>query len=99
MKKYNRNRIRKSDLGPGSRPAKHHSKKPFNPEKYGKLWGGIEFDLELNANPVGNAKGPIIGSLKIGGKSFQLTWTECNKIIETLEDSKYKYNIGKRLGM
>ncbi len=99
MKKYNRNRIRKADLGPGQRPAKHHSKKPFNPEKYGKLWGGIEFDLELNANPVGSAKGPIIGALKIGGKSFQLTWTECNKIIETLEDSKYKYNIGKRLGM
>jgi hypothetical protein len=99
MKKYNRNRIRKSDLGPGSRPAKHHSKKPFNPEKYGQLWAGIDFQCIHNASPIGQAKGPVIGELSLGGKKFKLTWTECNKLIETLEDAKYKYNIGKRLGM
>jgi hypothetical protein len=70
MKKYNRNRIRKSDLGPGSRPAKHHSKKPFNPEKYGQLWAGIDFQCIHNASPIGQAKG-IYNKLFIGRISFR----------------------------
>ena len=99
MKKYIRNRIRTSDLGPGSRPAKLHSNTAINPEKYGQLWAGIDFQCIHNASPIGQAKGPVIGELSLGGKKFKLTWTECNKLIETLEDAKYKYNIGKRLGM
>ena len=100
MKKYNKNRPRRTDYGPGGgKPAVHNQRKPFNPRKYGRLWGSLDFDLNLDAHPVGEANGPVIGALRVGGKKFDLTWTECNRIIETLSDAKYRFNIGKRLGM
>jgi hypothetical protein len=70
----------------------------FNPAKYGKVWNTMSFEHMWNRVPVGEAKQPVIGKLLIGGKVVELTFTECNKLIETLEDAKYSYNVGTRLG-
>tara|TARA_R110002096_G_scaffold37730_4_gene104616 strand:+ start:749 stop:1039 length:291 start_codon:yes stop_codon:yes gene_type:complete len=70
----------------------------FNPSKYGKLWSTIEFEHMWNRVPTGDSKQPIIGKLLIGGKMVELTFTECSKIIDTLEDAKYSYNVGVRMG-
>ena len=57
MAKYNR-------TGPGNQlPIKHNQKKPFNPKKYGKLWGSISTTLAKGSkakNPQGEANQPII---------------------------------------
>ena len=42
---------------------------------------------------------PIIGTFKIGGKSFDITWTEATRIMETLQDAKHQYNVAERMGM
>ena len=96
MKKHNR-KFRRSGTG-NQLPIKHNQKKPFNPGKYGKLWGGIEWDCEWGRQPVGDATGPVIGKLHIGGKQFELTWTECTKIIQTLADAQRQAKVGRSLG-
>lgn len=70
----------------------------FNPEKYGRVWNTISFEHMWNRVPVGESKQPVIGKLLIGGKVVELTFTECSKLIDTLEDAKYSYNVGTRLG-
>mgnify|MGYP003118281725 CR=1 FL=1 len=99
MKKYNRNKIRKADYGPGQRPAKHHSKKPFNPDRYGKLWKTIGYELRYgNQTPIGEANQPTMGSLLIDGKKFEVTWTEANRIIDSIRDLQNVYSKAKRMG-
>jgi len=70
----------------------------FNPSKYGKVWSTISFEHMWNRVPVGEAKQPVIGKICIAGKQIELTFTECNKLIETLEDAKYSHNVGTRMG-
>jgi len=70
----------------------------FNPSKYGKVWNTVSFDHKWNRVPIGDAKQPVIGSLCIDGKEVHLTFTECNRIIEVLEDAKQTHNIGNRMG-
>ncbi len=81
-----------------SRPTVHNQHKKFNPNKYGKVWGSIRFEHVWGASPVGETNQPVIGSLEIGGKSVELTFSEVNKIMETLSDAKHTYNVGNRLG-
>ena len=100
MQRYNKNKVRKFDSGPGSRPAVHNQKKPFNPEKYGKLWNTIHYDLRYgNQIPVGEAIQPTMGYIHIDGHKFEVTWTESNKLIETLRDMQDAYTKAKRLGV
>ena len=75
--------------------------KPKNPDRYGKLWNTIEFSLEgARKNAQSKAEGiPVIGTLKIGGKSFDITWTEATRLMETLQDAKHQYNVAERMGM
>ena len=75
--------------------------KPKNLDRYGKLWNTIEFSLEgARRNQKAKAEGvPVIGTLSIGGKSFDITWTEATRIMETLQDAKHQYNVAERLGM
>ena len=76
----------------------HNQNKPFNPGKYGKVWGAIEFAHDWGRQPEGDANGPVIGKLKIGNQSVELTFTETNRIIETLRDAQHAHNVGVRLG-
>ena len=77
----------------------HNQKKPFDPTRYGKLWGSITF--ELLDEPAFQEKGkqPVIGTLNIGGKKHEITWAETNRIIEQLYDGQHRHNVAKRLGM
>ena len=100
MKRFNRNDRLKSRRGPGNQlPIKHNQKKPFNPEKYGKLWSGIDFRLTESEVVVPPATQTTIGKLLIGGQKFDITFTEANKIIETLADAKHRFNVASRMGM
>ena len=100
MKRHNR-KIRRTDRGPGSRlPIKHHSKKPFNPARYGRVWNTIGFKLRYgNQEPVGEANQPTMGYLLIDGKKHEVTWTEANKIQEALSALKDVYAKAKRMGI
>ena len=74
----------------------------FNAEKFGKLWNGIKFELmhgHKALEPIAPAEQPLIGSLVIGGKKFEITWSEANRIMDTLKDAQVQYNNAKRLGM
>tara|TARA_R100000315_G_C5222162_1_gene133819 strand:+ start:978 stop:1316 length:339 start_codon:yes stop_codon:yes gene_type:complete len=76
----------------------HNQHKPFNPGRYGKVWGSIEFLHTWGRQPEGDSNGPVIGKLRIGGKDVELTFSETNKIMETLRDAQHVYNVGVRLG-
>ena len=89
--------------GPGNQlPIKHNQKKPFNTNKYGRVWSTISTELMKGAkakNPQGDSNQPIICTLKIDGKRFELTHSETNKLIETLYDAQNIYKKALRLGM
>lgn len=74
---------------------------PKNLDRYGKLWNTINFSLEgARTNQKAKAEGvPIIGTFMIGGKSFDITWSEANRIMDTLHDAKHQYNVAERMGM
>jgi hypothetical protein len=101
MQKNNRNAIRKERTGPGNQlPIHHNQKKPFNPAKYGKLWNTIRFDLRYgNQTPIGDAIQPTMGWIHIDGKRFEITWSEANKISQTIYDMKDVYAKAKRLNV
>ena len=70
----------------------------FNPNKYGPTWASIFWKAKPGLSPQGESKQPTIGTLNIAGKQIDLTFSECNKIIETLEDAKQAAKVSKRLG-
>ncbi len=73
-----------------------------NPGRYGKYWQDIEVEMMTGAkavNPVHPATQPIIGTLCVGSKRMEITFSEANRIIEQLHDAKYRFNIANRLGM
>ena len=78
-----------------------HGARPNNPaEKYGEMWASINFNLEGARRHYHTKKDvPVIGTLEIGGKSFDITWSEANRIIRSLEDGKHQYNVAQRMGM
>jgi len=73
-------------------------KTKFNPSKFGKVWASIFFKNKPGLHAVGDANQPVIGELNIDGKRIDLTFSECNKLIETLEDAKEVSKTSKRLG-
>jgi len=99
MQKYNKQNVRKFNSGPGSQKTVHNQKKPFNPKRYGKLWDTIHFDLRYGTqNPVGECTQPTMGWIHIEGRKYEVTWSEANKLIETLRDLQDVYTKAKRLG-
>ena len=82
-----------------ARTTNHHTKKPFDPTRYGKLWGGITFELLPEPMYVETGKQPVIGALVIDNKKHEITWAETNRIIEQLYDGQHRHNVAKRLGM
>lgn len=100
MKKFNNKARNISRQGPGNQlPIKHNQKRPFEPGKYGKNWAGIEFELAHGVGAVHPASQPIIGYLKIAGQKIGITFSEANKIAETLKDGKHAFNVARSLGM
>ncbi len=89
--------------GPGNQlPIRHNQKKPFNPNKFGKLWRTIETKLMKGVKakqPQGEATQPIICTLHIGSKRFEMTHSETNKMIEAMADAQDVYKKALRLGM
>ena len=73
-------------------------KTKFNPSKFGSTWASIYWKGKPGLSPQGEANQPVIGTLNIGGKQHDLTFSECNKIIETLLDAKESAKISRRLG-
>ena len=74
----------------------------FNPNKYGKLWSTVDCELIQGIKakvPTGDANQPLIGTFKIGGKRFELTYSETNRVIETMLDMQNVYKKAQRLGM
>ena len=73
-------------------------KPKYNPGKFGKVWGGMHFKHKHGLNPVGEANQPIIGTLHIDGKKVELTFSECNRLIDILDDAKTISRTANRLG-
>jgi hypothetical protein len=73
-------------------------KTKFNPNKFGPTWASIYWNGKPGLSPVGESNQPVIGTLSIAGKKIDLTFSECNKLIETLEDAKVGAKISRRLG-
>ena len=82
-----------------TKPTIHNQKKQFNPNKYGKLWSGIGLELADKPAFVEKDTQPIMGYLKIDNKKIGITWSESNRIIETLLDSQHRHKVAQRLGM
>tara|TARA_R110001583_G_scaffold13766_5_gene58748 strand:- start:4396 stop:4725 length:330 start_codon:yes stop_codon:yes gene_type:complete len=76
----------------------HNQHKPFNAHKYGKLWSSIGFAHDWQRTPEGDANGAVIGKLVLGNTQVELTFSETNRIIDTLTDAQHRYNVGVRLG-
>jgi len=95
--------MQKERTGPGNKlPIQHNQKKPFNPNKFGKIWGTISTILMTGAKakyPQGDSNQPIICTLHIASKQFELTHSETNRLIEELYDAQSTYKKASRLGM
>ena len=76
--------------------------KKFNANKYGSLWSSIRTELMKGVKaikPQGEATQPLIGTLLIGGKKHELTYSETNRIIEELYDLQTVYKNAQRMDM
>ena len=76
----------------------HKDRKKF--ESMGKNYNSIDFEMSENLR-LDNYKerSNPIGDLVVGGKRVELTWSECNKIITTLEDAKSTHHRKIQLGL
>lgn len=62
--------------------------------RFGKFFGSIDFEMNHNlSNEVirQRRKDTVIGSFLIGGKEFELTLEEVDRISETMEAAKEVY--------
>ena len=93
----------KERSGTGNKlPIQHNQKKPFNPNKFGKLWNTISTTLMKGAKakqPQGESNQPLICTLNIDGKKFEMTHSETNRLIEELHEAQSTYRKALRLGM
>ncbi len=76
----------------------HKDRKKF--ESMGKNYNSIDFELsdKITLSNYKERSNPI-GDLVVGGKRVELTWSECNKIITTLEDAKSTHHRKIQLGL
>lgn len=60
-------------------------------KKYGKLFGTIDFEMNqsISSDIVRSRRDDVhVGEFQIGGKSFPVTYSELDRIIETAELAK-----------
>lgn len=76
----------------------------INQEKvkhFGKLFGSIDFEVASTSKRIleSRQENATAGTLQIGGKEFQVTLAELDRIIETCQNAKMvffqKYRFGK----
>jgi hypothetical protein len=69
--------------------------------KLGKVYWSIDFEMNdgLTEKDFREAEQPIIGELLIGDKKIPLTFSECNRIMETLHDAKHTHHQIYKLGL
>tara|TARA_B100000768_G_C11017052_1_gene264527 strand:+ start:194 stop:487 length:294 start_codon:yes stop_codon:yes gene_type:complete len=77
-----------------------HAKDRKKFESMGKNYNSIDFEMSSNINERNyKERSNPIGDLVVGGKRVELTWSECNKIITTLEDAKSTHHRKIQLGL
>jgi hypothetical protein len=72
-----------------------------DPAKYGKHWANINFELMTGAKaltPTHPATQPIIGTLVLGNKKVEITFSEANRIMSEIVQGQQAYNTAKKLG-
>jgi len=79
--------------------AAHDTKKTRH---LGKLWSTIDFELKEYVNPTEfkySKMKPIIGTFEIGGKRFEVTYSELNQLMRTcnaaMDTAEKAYRMGR----
>ena len=69
-------------------------------KKYGNLWNQIDFVIKegIRGDGKDGYNNTTIGELLIGDVRVPLTFTECSKIGDVLNDGKHSYRVAKSLG-
>jgi len=77
-----------------------HEKDRERLKKLGKNYNSIDFLMtdEMNESNYSDRSIPI-GTLEVGNVSIDLTWSECSKIMETLETAQQTHRQKIRLGL
>lgn len=69
-------------------------------KKLGKNYNSIDFLMSDSINESNHIdKSMPIGTLEVGNHSIDLTWSECTKIIQTLENAQITHKQKIRLGI
>ena len=74
----------------------------FKDSKFGRFFWDIDFKLneELTKFDIERRdQRPIIGNLILGNSEFEMTYSECNRIIETLQNAMHAHNQKVKLGL
>ena len=68
----------------------------------GKYWSTIDFELKEHVNPNEfkySKMKPVIGKIMIGGKGFDVTYSELNQLMRTcsaaMDTAEKAYRLGK----
>jgi len=77
-----------------------HEKDRERLKRLGKNYNSIDFLMtdQMNESNYSDRSIPI-GTLEVGNVSIDLTWSECSKIMETLETAQQTHRQKIRLGL
>jgi len=81
---------------------KNQTRTKLDPARFGKHWSTIDFKIAKGRKALvatEPANQPLMGSLCIAGREIEITFSEANRIMETLNEAKHAYNVSKRMGM
>jgi len=77
-----------------------HQKDRDKFKSMGKNYNSIDFEMsdKVTLSNYKERSNPI-GDLVVGNQKVELTWSECNKVIQTLEDAKSTHHRKIQLGL
>jgi len=95
MKRYNGKPRGSVNMGGAT-----HEKDRERLKRLGKNYNSIDFLMtdQMNESNYSDRSIPI-GTLEVGNVSIDLTWSECSKIMETLETAQQTHRQKIRLGL
>jgi len=95
MKRYNGKPRGRVNMGGAT-----HEKDRERLKRLGKNYNSIDFLMtdQMNESNYSDRSTPI-GTLEVGNVSIDLTWSECSKIMETLEAAQQTHRQKIRLGL